>query len=144
MEGTALSRQRSVLIVDPAAETREVLQTVLERRGVTTMSATRLRAGLALAQQNRPDLIVLDIESLDAPETHDLTPFGELSLASRPKLLMLATFRRQGEPIPDGEFMRKPYEYAALIRKIEELIGESGSCQHCSSSAEPIKEPALN
>jgi hypothetical protein len=144
MEGTTLCSQRSVLIVDPAEETREVLQTVLERRGVSTMSAGRLRAGLALARQNQPDVIVLDVESVDAPSQHDWTPLGGLSPANRPKLLLLGTFRRQGESFPDGEFMRKPYEYGALIRKIEELIGESGSCRHCSSSAEPIKEPALS
>ena len=27
---------------------------------------------------------------------------------------------------------------------IEEIIGESGTCRHCSSSAGPIREPALN
>ncbi len=133
----------SVLVVDPAEETREVLETVLERRGISTRSAGRLLAGLALARQAPPDLMVVDLESID-DAGHDWSPFGELPADHRPKLLLLGTFRRQGDSFPGGDFLRKPYEYAVLIRKIEELIGESGPCPPCSSSAAPIKEPALS
>jgi CheY-like chemotaxis protein len=144
MEGTTLRNQRSVLIVDSSEETREVLQTVLERHGVTTMSADQWNAGLALARENPPALIVLDVESIDAEQADFLTPLTEPAQAERPRLLLLGTFRRQRASFPDGEFVLKPYQYGALIRKIEELIGESGSCRHCSSSAGPTREPASN
>ena len=139
-----MSDQRRVLIVDSCKETREVLKTVLEQHGVATTSYDRFSADLTLAGRNQPDLIVLDIESLDADSRHLLTPLAESSETEHPRLLILGTFRRQGEAFPNGEFVSKPYQYGALIRKIEELIGESGPCPHCSSSAGPIKEPALN
>ena len=60
-EGVALNRQRSVLIVDRSEETREVLQTVLERRGERTLAASRAVKGLELARRHRPDLVVLDL-----------------------------------------------------------------------------------
>jgi len=144
MEGDIVSGQRRVLIVDPSEETREVLQTVLERHGVTIMSAERLQGGLTLARQCQPDLIVLDIESVNAQNEHIVTSLTGPSEADHPRLLILGTFRHQGESFPSGEFISKPYQYGALIRKIEEIIGESGTCRHCSSSAEPIREPALN
>ena len=60
--------QPSVLIVDRSEETREVLQTVLERRGVRTLAAGRTAAGLDLARRHQPDLIVLDLELDDVAQ----------------------------------------------------------------------------
>ena len=67
-EGVAVDGQPSVLIVDRSEETREVLQTVLERRGVRTLAAGRTAAGLDLARRHQPDLIVLDLELDDVAE----------------------------------------------------------------------------
>jgi DNA-binding response OmpR family regulator len=139
-----VSDQHRVLIVDSSEETREVLQTVLERHGVATMSSDRLCRGVALARENQPDLIVLDLESVDASHKELLGPLMEPAGADVPHLLILGTFRRQGELFPQGEFVSKPYQYGALIRKIEELIGEAGPCRHCSSSAGSTKAPALS
>jgi len=65
MEGVAVNGQHSVLIVDRSQETREVLQTALERRGVRTLAAGASATGLRLARQHQPDLIVLDLEIED-------------------------------------------------------------------------------
>ena len=62
-----MNGQRSVLIVDRSEETREVLQTVLERRGVRTLAAGRAEMGLELARRHHPDLVVLDLEIDDMP-----------------------------------------------------------------------------
>ena len=52
-----------VLIVDRSRESREVLRTLLERRGATTIEADRPEQAVQLADSLRPDLIVLDAES---------------------------------------------------------------------------------
>ncbi len=52
-----------VLIVDESAESREVLRTLLERHGATTIEADRPEQAVQLADSFRPDLIVLDAES---------------------------------------------------------------------------------
>ncbi|MGA7701688.1 MAG: response regulator, partial [Thermoguttaceae bacterium] len=62
-----MNGQRSVLIVDRSEETREVLQTVLERRGVRILAAGRAEKGLELARRHHPDLVVLDLEMDDMP-----------------------------------------------------------------------------
>ena len=54
----------SVLIVDPLEETREVLRTALESRGVRILATDEPARGLALAREHGPDLIVLDVEHL--------------------------------------------------------------------------------
>ena len=82
-----------------------------------------------MAQQHRPDLIVLDVELDDAGQ-------GPLSdLLAEPshggtRLLLLGTLRREPAPAGhpphagQGEFLAKPYHYEALIRKIEQFSRE--------------------
>jgi CheY-like chemotaxis protein len=116
-----LDSRRSVLIVDASDETRVVLQTALERRGMRTMSAGQAKQGLALAQQHHPDLIVLDLEidpgNPDAVEA----PFAAQSQTDRTSLVLLGSVRRR-VPVSTGEYVAKPYHFAPLIRKIEEIL----------------------
>ncbi len=137
MEGVHLDEQRSVLIVDPSEETREVLQTALQRRGMRTLSASRVKSGIELARRHRPDLIVLDLELDDsAPEGSSASLVEEFRQERTPVILLGRACRGHGG-LPSGEFVAKPYHYAPLIRRIEELldgcaIGESGPCHRCS------------
>jgi DNA-binding response OmpR family regulator len=144
-----LNGQCSVLVVDQSEETREVLQTALERRGVRTLTAGRAEKGLELARRHRPDLVVLDLEIDDmpaegfCPSDAAKTPAPE----REPQLILLGSLRRQGKQLPGGEFVAKPYHYGLLIRKIEELLdrqSEAELCRRCSSSAESIKGLGLN
>jgi CheY-like chemotaxis protein len=110
-----------VLIVDGSDETRVVLQTALERRGVRTMAASRAKQGLALAQQHHPDLIVLDLE-IDPNGPDDIAaPFAEQSRTDHASLVLLGGVRRR-QPPSQGEYVAKPYHYAPLIRRIEEIL----------------------
>ena len=120
-----MENRQSVLIVDSSEETREVLQTALERRGVQIFSASRARQGLKLARQHHPDVIVLDLEvkgggadRLPARLAEQAPPDGQQ------RLVLLGSLRR-GKAVPSGEFVAKPYHYGPLIRKIEELLKRS-------------------
>lgn len=123
-EGPGLNQPKSVLIVDRSEETREVLATVLGRRGVRTLSAAGGPQGLRLARQHHPDLIVLDLEVVEgAVESGGLSAeFAHQSRVDRAPLVLLGTARRSHPPLSEGEFVSKPYHYAPLIRKIEELL----------------------
>jgi ActR/RegA family two-component response regulator len=114
-----------VLIVDASEETREVLQTALERRGLRILSADRARRGLELARRHHPDLIVLDLEIEDAGGggENPSAPFIAHSRSDRAGLVLLGSLRR-GSPPVEGQFVAKPYHYGSLIRKIEELLVE--------------------
>jgi len=126
--------QPSVLIVDRSDETREVLQTVLQRRGVRTLAAGRMAAGLDLARQHQPDLIVLDLELDDVAEGTDelmgQASFGDAGETPapqyQPRLVLLGNLRGWRDRLPEGEFVPKPYHYGPLIRKIEELLASRG------------------
>jgi hypothetical protein len=166
-EGVALNRQCSVLIVDRSDETRDILQTVLERRGVRTLAAGKAETGLELARRHHPELIVLDLESWDAgvppafcragilPVLDEAGKMPALQPEYEPYLVLLGSLRGQRDRLLNGEFVPKPYHYAPLIRRIEELLGgqarpetslppELGHapCRRYSSSAAPIREAA--
>ena len=119
-----MNRPQSVLIVDRSEETREVLATVLGRRGVRTLSAAGGPQGLRLARDHHPDLIVLDLELFEVAGGDEglSAEFAEQSRSDRAPLVLLGTARRSSPPLSEGEFVSKPYHYAPLIRKIEELL----------------------
>ncbi|HEY4761576.1 MAG TPA: response regulator [Thermoguttaceae bacterium] len=122
MEGVVLTQNPSVLIVDRSEETREVLQTVLKRRGVSTFIASHATEGEDLVKQHHPDLIVMDLEISNMDRKGAIPPFWASSQRENIPLILLGTLRRSEATIPQVEFVAKPYHYGPLIRRIEELL----------------------
>lgn len=119
-----MSTPQSVLIVDESAESREVLRTALERGGARIYEAARADQGLEMVRKHHPDLIVLDLE-VEASELEAVAGgFGQAAQASSTRIVVLAAARRHAARLPQSEFVAKPYHYAALVRKIEELLGQ--------------------
>lgn len=119
--------QRSVLIVDSLEETREVLKTALEERGLRIYAASQAEKGLALARKHHPDVIVLDLDFArtaddKSAEEEISSGFSAESQARATPLVMLGSARRGQSSLATSEFVSKPYHYAPLIRKIEELL----------------------
>jgi CheY-like chemotaxis protein len=117
-----LPSRHSVLVVDPLEETHEVLRTALGERGVEIVATRHSAQGLALARQCEPHLIVLDLDSEDSTVVA-----GRLAAEAASRctpLLVLGTAKRAGRRLAGCPTFSKPYHYAALIRKIEELLGE--------------------
>jgi CheY-like chemotaxis protein len=109
-----------VLIVDAAEETRDVLQTALERLGLRTLAAGQADEGLAMAQKHHPELIVLDLE-IDGESSGEIADrFANYSPSGSTSLVLLGSARRQQHT--PGEYVAKPYHYGPLIRKIEEIL----------------------
>ena len=120
------------MIVDQSDDSREVLRTILQQQGVRIMEADAGSAGLKIARDQRPDVIVLDI---DAPEFHRAPAAGDRNIceeyadqanADQTSLVIIGTSRRDSTRA-GGQFIRKPYQYGPLIRKIEALLAESGT-----------------
>jgi CheY-like chemotaxis protein len=114
----------SVLIVDPSADNREVLRTVLAQRGLTIFEADATAAGVQLARQHHPDVIVLDVEaeSQSASELHDQFAAVDGEHASR--LIILGKVRR-GPVFTGGQVIAKPYHFAPLIHTIERMAAKA-------------------
>jgi len=113
---------QSVLIVDRLSETREVLRTVLERRGLRVYEAAEQTEGWKLARQHHPDLIVIDVEEAgQSPDGEPTAPESDAAMQEVP-LVLLGSARRR-EPTESGNvYVSKPFQYVDLIRSIETIL----------------------
>lgn len=111
----------SVLIVDRSEENREVLATALTRKGIRTFSTARAVRGAEIAQSLHPDLIILDLEIGDSSPERLCSQFAAASSREETPLVLLGSAGRSATP-PGGEIFAKPYHYAPLVRRIEEIL----------------------
>ncbi|MDG2385268.1 MAG: response regulator [Pirellulaceae bacterium] len=114
--------QRRVLIVDESDESREVLRTILERRGVEIVEAVEGRQGLTLAGSCSPDLIVLDLETLPGEDVELRDQYDRQSKSNCTPMLLLGTVPASDATSSQGSVMAKPYHYGPLLRTIEDML----------------------
>jgi DNA-binding response OmpR family regulator len=118
-----------LLVVDPSEETREVLRTALAGRGGEILESARTDDGLRMAYTALPDVIVVDLECETARAATVVEGFRESARNAPPSILILGTARQAQQAefeaaAQSGRFVRKPYHYGSLIRRIEELLAE--------------------
>lgn len=111
-----------ILIVDESAESREVLSTLLQRQGATTLEADRPELAIQITSLQRPDLIVFDADSDHSDGGEPTCDLGAAATRNDTPIVVLGTVRKHRELLSTGEFVAKPYHYPPLIRKIEELL----------------------
>jgi CheY-like chemotaxis protein len=133
--GAHLLARHSVLVVDPMDETQEVLRTALGS-AVDVLAARSSAEALALARRYQPNLVVLDLEC-DERSASLLGRFCGAAAAQPTPTLLLAGSRQPAARLPNCEILPKPYHYAPLIRRIEELLGGSigEACQPARMAA---------
>ena len=117
----------SVLIVDRSEETRDVLRTILQTRGVNIFEAKQGAAGLELLREQHPHVVVLDLE-VDDDCTGLQGAYEDESRRDGTSLVMLGKVKGSNRS-DDGDkssetrhVIEKPYHYGPLIRTIEQLL----------------------
>ena len=116
------SRPRRVLIVDRSDDSRAVLRTALERRGVEILEATQAKQGVELARRHQPGVIVVDVESTGADDAELRGELRNGSPSFPTPLVLLGSTSRRSAPAIGESCVSKPFHYAPLIRRIEELL----------------------
>src|SRR5262245_161511 len=116
--------QLSVLIVDSSADNREVLRTVLARRGMQILEAKAADEGLALAREHHPDVVVLDLEAERADAAAIREQFSEQTSGRDQSVIILGKIRR-GPVFTGGHVISKPYHFAPLVHTIEQLAAKA-------------------
>ena len=119
-----MNTDRSVLIVDRSADTREVLRTALARQGVRVFEASACPQGVSIANEQHPDVIVVDVEDVNEAMPAAVEDFsGETGSQDTP-IVILGT-ARQKKTAEGSDFFTKPYHYAPLIRTIEQRLDDA-------------------
>jgi two-component system cell cycle response regulator DivK len=114
----------SVLIVDSSDDNREVLRTVLSRRGMRTIEAEQADQGLQLARIHRPDVIVLDIDDEQFGGEQISDQFAEEASDDRSQLIVVGRFCRE-KASRGSRMVSKPYHFSRLIHTIEQLAAKA-------------------
>jgi two-component system KDP operon response regulator KdpE len=115
------SRETLVLVADTDASVADLVRRELQRRGMRVISATSSERALRVAQQQRPDLIILSLSLPGIPGLEVLRrlrangPLPAILLTDGP-----STSRATGRA---GEALQKPFTGLELAERVAEALG---------------------
>jgi DNA-binding response OmpR family regulator len=116
---------RLILVVDDDAKIVRLVRTYLEREGYRVTGATDGRAALAALEQERPDLVVLD---LMLPELDGLSVVRAIRLAAddTPVIILSArgtvADRITGLSSGADDYLPKPFSPAELVLRVRRIL----------------------
>jgi len=120
-----VTQQKTVLVIDDEYGIAELLQFALEDANYRVLTAPNGKVGLALAQEEKPALILLDVMMpiLDGPATLKALK-GNEALRDIPVVMMSSIDEQSVRALSDGfvGFVRKPFHLDVLIGLIGKTI----------------------
>ena len=105
-----------VLVVDRSSESRDVLCTLLSRGGTIPIEAASLADASKKTRLEALDLIVVDADSEDAPDSIEAIDGDKVA-----PIVVLGTISR-GLRRGVGATIAKPYHYRDLLHRIGEVL----------------------
>jgi CheY-like chemotaxis protein len=121
---------RTILLVEDNEMNRDMLTRRLARRGYTVLSAVDGAEGLAMAEREAPDLILMDM-SLPEVDGWEATTRLKRSPSTRaiPVIALtahaMASDRESALAAGCDDFDTKPVELPRLLEKINALLGNA-------------------
>src|SRR6476646_5405594 len=117
----------TILIVEDNEASRDALARRLERRNYSVLMAVDGRQGVAVAQEAKPDLILMDL-GMPGMDGWDATAVLKMSADTRhiPIIVLSAhampNDRHQALAAGGDDFDTKPVQFERLLGKIEALL----------------------
>ncbi len=119
---------RTILLVDDDHEVIESLRTVLEIKNFRVLVARDGNAGLAVAERENPDLIILDMMMPKKSGFLVLEKLRSRPGGMIPTIMITANegsrHRAYAEFLGVRDYLRKPFAVEKLMRSIEKILGE--------------------
>jgi two-component system, OmpR family, response regulator len=136
-----------VLVIEDDGDLRRLLRRGLEEEGFDVIQASLGKDAVALAKQNSPDLLVVDIGLPDA-DGRDVT----LAIRSRgvesPVLFLTArdqmVDRLAGFSAGGDDYLTKPFEFAELIARLRALLRRSAGTRPAVTAGDLRLDPAVH
>lgn len=114
-----------VLLVDDEADFREFVKTCLEKENYRILEAADGDRGLQMALEEKPDLVVLDIEM---PGLNGIAVCAELRRLQFPGPILMLTSRKDIEHRVRGlntgadDYLAKPFDHREFLARIKALL----------------------
>ena len=123
-----MSEKKTVLLVDDDHDLVCGASARLQRAGYRTLEADNGESGVAIAAEQRPDAILLDVRM---PVMDGLTALSELrnreDTKQIPVVMLSACVNTQQTALETGArfFLAKPYEGKDLVAAVDAVVSES-------------------
>lgn len=114
-----------ILIVDDDPEIIEVVRTALETKGYQVLIARDGNQGLAMAEHDQPDLVILDMMM---PKRSGFLVLEKLRTLELPvKVIMITAnegsrHKQYAEMLGVNEYLRKPFAMDKLLESVQRLL----------------------
>jgi len=127
MEDRPIQRETKgkVLIVDDAPDTREIIQKLLHYEGYEVINASTGEEGVKRAGQEKPEIILMDINLPGMDGTEALRKIREINpIQCVIMLTAYATLDNAIQALKEGasDFIKKPFENAHLIHVVNQTL----------------------
>ncbi|MCY1337066.1 Sensor histidine kinase RcsC [compost metagenome] len=122
-----VERPPLVMVVDDSVTVRKVTSRLLERNGMNVLTAKDGVDAIALLQEQRPDIMLLDIEMprMDGFEVATLVRHDE-RLKDLPIIMITSRtgekHRERAMAIGVNDYLGKPYQESLLLESIQHLV----------------------
>jgi DNA-binding response OmpR family regulator len=129
---------KTVLLIDDDAEIVAALRTVLERRGYRVLTASDGNMGLAVAEREQPEVVVVDMMMPKKSGFLVLEKLKSRRAANSPRVIMITAneggrHRAYAELLGVDDYIRKPFALERLLESVARL---------CPLGPEPRLGPA--
>ena len=124
-EDTAPVKAHRILVVDDDAEIIDTVQYALKQKGYEVLIARDGNQGLAMAEKDGPDLVILDMMM---PKRSGFLVLEKLkTLGSPVKVIMITAnegsrHKAYAEMLGVHEYLRKPFAMDKLLESVERLL----------------------
>ena len=124
-EKEAAARPHRVLVVDDDAEIIDTVQFALKQKGYEVLIARDGNQGLAMAEKDAPDLVILDMMM---PKRSGFLVLEKLkTLGNAVKVIMITAnegsrHKAYAEMLGVHEYLRKPFAMDKLLECVERLL----------------------
>jgi DNA-binding response OmpR family regulator len=120
-----MAASKTILVLDDDHEILNALRTVLERQKYRVLTASDGNAGLAMAEREQPDLVVVDM--MMPKKSGFLVPERLKSRReSSPRVIMITAnegsrHRAYAEMLGVDDYIRKPFAMERLLESVQKL-----------------------
>ena len=139
-----MEQKKTVLIVEDEKNIVDIIRFNLQRTGYNTLEAYDGEAGLAMAREKKPDLILLDVMM---PKKNGIDTLKELRQTHQTPVIMLTARgseldRVLGLELGADDYLPKPFNDRELVARIRAILRRShwSEQQQNSDSGSPTLE----
>ena len=120
---------KTILLVDDDAEVREAIEAALEPLGSTILIADNGNAAVELAEENSPDLVILDMM---LPKRSGFLVMEKIKRGKKkgekPRVIMITAnpgqrHKAYAQSLGVDDYLNKPFRMERLLEVVSQLLG---------------------